>query len=161
MRGVPHLSSRACALLGAATLSGALAATAPPAPLAHSAQLSVEGTTTPAGLALRIVPTPPATALAVSGVSVSVDGRSVPATRQTDGSWLAPLGAAGAGHRLEIFVDHDGIREVLTASALPVPAAPTAPPSGLLGDHKQMAWWILNIVIVLIAALALSRRRSE
>ena len=30
----------------------------------------------------------------------------------------------------------------------------------LLGDHKQLAWWILNIAIVLIAAIAISRRLS-
>jgi len=30
----------------------------------------------------------------------------------------------------------------------------------LLRDHKQVAWWILNIVIVLVAALALSRRKG-
>jgi hypothetical protein len=27
-------------------------------------------------------------------------------------------------------------------------------------SHKQLAWWILNIVIVLIAAIAISRRMS-
>jgi hypothetical protein len=27
-------------------------------------------------------------------------------------------------------------------------------------DHKQLAWWILNIAIVLIAAIAISRRMS-
>jgi hypothetical protein len=158
MRRVPR---RALALFCLALLAAtARAATAALAPLAHSAQVSVEGASTPAGLALRIVPTPPATSLAVSGVSVSVDGKSVAATRAADGSWLAPLGSPGSGERLEIMVDHDGIREVLTAGAVPAAAAPPAPATGLLGDHKQMAWWILNIAIVLIAALAISRRRS-
>ena len=32
--------------------------------------------------------------------------------------------------------------------------------SSVLRDHKQMAWWILNITIVLIAAIAISRRLS-
>ena len=32
--------------------------------------------------------------------------------------------------------------------------------ASVLRDHKQMAWWILNITIVLIAVLAISRRMS-
>lgn len=160
MRGV----FRAALLLSCAALLVAptLGASAAPAPLAHSAQVSVEGARTPAGLALRVVPTPPGTALAVSGVSVSVEGKNVAATREADGSWLAPLAAASTGQPLEITVDHDGIREVLSAASVPA-AGPAAPASGggLLGDHKQLAWWILNIAIVLIAALAISRRRSS
>jgi hypothetical protein len=27
-------------------------------------------------------------------------------------------------------------------------------------DHKQVGWWILNIVVVLVAAIALSRRKG-
>jgi hypothetical protein len=30
----------------------------------------------------------------------------------------------------------------------------------LLGGHKQVAWWILNIVVVLVAFMALSRRKA-
>lgn len=54
---------------------------------------------------------------------------------------------------------HDGIREVLSG---PLPAALGAPaaPAGLFGNHKQMVWWVLNIAIVLIAVMALSRRMS-
>ena len=32
--------------------------------------------------------------------------------------------------------------------------------SALSASHKQLAWWILNIVIVLIAVIAISRRMS-
>ena len=49
------------------------------------------------------------------------------------------------------------------APQAPAPAAPVAATNaaaGLLGSHKQLAWWILNIAIVLIAALAISRRMS-
>jgi hypothetical protein len=47
----------------------------------------------------------------------------------------------------------------------PHPGPPPAPaPAGaaadLLHDHKQLAWWILNITIVLIAVIAISRRMS-
>jgi hypothetical protein len=41
------------------------------------------------------------------------------------------------------------------------PAAGNAPGvGGVLRNHKQMAWWILNIGVVLIAAIAISRRMS-
>ena len=39
-------------------------------------------------------------------------------------------------------------------------AAADGGPSSVLRDHKQLAWWILNITVVLIAAVAISRRSS-
>jgi hypothetical protein len=129
------------------------------APLAHSAQVTLEGSTSAAGLSLTVRPTAADGTLKVTGVSVAAGGRSVPATRQADGSWLAPLaGSAAAAGPLEVTVDHDGIREVLSGQ-LPAPAAGAAP-SALRGNHGQMAWWILNIAVVLIAVLAISRRMS-
>ena len=53
--------------------------------------------------------------------------------------------------------------------ASPEPNAPGAAPAGaassgaarlISGSHKQFFWWILNIAIVLIAAIAISRRIS-
>jgi hypothetical protein len=58
---------------------------------------------------------------------------------------------------LDIVVGHDGIRELLSGK---ISAADTSATSNILRDHKQIAWWILNIAIVLIAAIALSRRMS-
>lgn len=140
------------------------AATAPPSaalrPLAHSAQLEVDGTPTPEGLTLRILPVRPGAALAVSGVTVSVGGgRSIAATPEADGSWKASVGPGGtAAGKFQIIVAHDGIREVLDAEE-PAGAA-AAPRTSVWTDHKQLAWWVLNIVIVLIAAFAISRRMS-
>jgi len=58
-------------------------------------------------------------------------------------------------------VAHDGIREVLDGTVAAAAAAPAAAGGGgLLRDHKQLAWWILNIAIVLIAVMAISRRMS-
>jgi len=62
-------------------------------------------------------------------------------------------------------VTHDGIREVLRAKIAPPAAATAQTPAAagggaVSGVHRQIVWWILNIAIVLIAALALSRRRS-
>jgi hypothetical protein len=73
-----------------------------------------------------------------------------------------PLGALSPGeHHLAVTVGHDGIRELLEGKF--TPAAAAAPASGLSalgGNHKQLLWWILNIGIVLVAAIAISRRMS-
>ena len=63
----------------------------------------------------------------------------------------------GDGARdVDITVAHDGIREIVSGKV--VVAEPST--ESLLRDHKQVAWWILNIVIVLVAALAFSRRKE-
>jgi len=119
-------------------------------------------------------------------VTVSVAGRNAPATASADGSWFAPLPTAvGAGDTLEVVVAHDGIRELLSARfaapgardagggaaaadtsgaarsrASPSGAATAGGVASLWRDHKQMAWWILNITVVLIATIAISRRMS-
>jgi hypothetical protein len=86
--------------------------------------------------------------------------------RRADGSWFVPLSKAALAHdRLEVVVAHDGIREVLggriTVTGESSGGARNAGgTASVLRDHKQMAWWILNIAIVLIAAIAISRRLS-
>ena len=65
--------------------------------------------------------------------------------------------------KLSIVVAHDGVREVLEAQPPAAPAAaPPAVPRGVASTliHKQMSWWILNILIVLIGVIAVSRRMS-
>ena len=116
----------------------------------------------PAGLTLRLRATVPGAALSVTDVSVSLDGVSAPARRQADGSWFVPLSAAPAARdgKLDVFVLHDGIREVLSGRIAPPPAGSSGGSSSVLREHKQLAWWILNIAIVLIAAIAISRRMS-
>lgn len=151
-------------LLACAVQSGA-AQTAAFAPVAHSALVTVEAAATAEGVRLRLRRTNGATPLAVSELHVSIDGQNVPVTQQPDGTWLAPWpktgGTQGAG--LEVIVTHDGIREELSgATPARVEGKPSAGTSGGLAqhDHKQLAWWILNIVVVLIAAIAISRRMS-
>ena len=116
----------------------------------------------PAGLALRLRATVPGAALSVTDVSVSLDGVSTPARRQADGSWFVPLPSSRTARdgKLDVFVLHDGIREVLSGRIAPPPAGSAGSGSSVLREHKQLAWWILNIVIVLIAAIAISRRMS-
>lgn len=138
----------------------AVAAAAPQsfATLGRSAQVVMQGERTANGLAVRFA-RPDGAALAVSAVSASVDGRHLNGTREADGSWgFGPL-PAGDG-RLEVIVDHDGIRELLSGSLPGSSAAAAAAPAGMARDHKQLLWWILNIGIVLIAVLAVSRRMS-
>ena len=154
-------------------LAGVLAWTSParatdsappaPAPVAQSAQVILDATATPRGLSLRLRSAPGSAALSVTGVAVSIDGRSAATTQRPDGSWWVSWPGPGVPRagKLEVLVMHDGIRELLSAA---VPAAegtagnPASP--SMLRDHKQLAWWILNIAIVLIAVIAISRRMS-
>jgi hypothetical protein len=142
------------------------AATVPFAPLAHSAQLAVDGVRSPDTLALRIHrPADPAalTPAQLTEVAVMSAGRALPLTAQTDGSWSVPLRELGskAPARIELVVGHDGIRELLTLQLGPEAGDKGgAAASGRFARNKQLLWWILNIVIVLIAAIAIARRRT-
>jgi hypothetical protein len=133
-------------------------------PLAHSAQLTLETAPTPNQLTLRLRRTQDTAPLAVSGLTVSVDGRNAAATPRGDNTWSVawPAGAAARGGKLEVVVTHDGIQEVLSGTLPPTAAAGGGADAShsMLGNHKQLAWWILNIVVVLIAAIAISRRTS-
>jgi hypothetical protein len=127
-------------------------------PVAHSALVTVEAAGTAEGVRLRLRHTEGGAPLAVTELRVSVGGQSTPVTPRPDGTWLAPWPKSGATANagLEVIVTHDGIREVLSG---PLRAAPEHKPSASAGT-KQLAWWILNIAIVLIAVIAISRRMS-
>jgi hypothetical protein len=130
------------------------------APLAHSAALTLEGASVPGALILHVRPSATGSPVSVSDFAVSIDGQEMPATPRADGTWRVALPSrpAASEGKLDVAVTHDGIRELLTARiALPAPPAPEAGGSGV---HNQLLWWILNIAIVLIAALAISRRSS-
>jgi hypothetical protein len=156
------------AILIASTPGAALAQPVAPqlAPLAHSALLAVDAAPAAGGLALRVRRAGGETPLQVSDVAVKIDGRSEPARLQSDGTWLVPrpAGAKDAGKTLEVTIGHDGIHEVLSGRLAAAASAPGSVTSGaasaLSSSHKQLAWWILNIVIVMIAAIAISRRMS-
>lgn len=141
------------------------------APLAHSALVTVEGASGDRTLLLRVRRTSDSQPLAGAELTVTVDGTSAVATARTDGTWAVPIPALAPGSpgRLAIVVTHDGVREVLDAQ---LPAAEgagsgsgTRPASGgMLGRlsaflHKQMSWWVLNILIVLVGVVAFSRRK--
>jgi hypothetical protein len=176
------------AAFAACALGGAVAQLAPPplAPLAHSALLAVDAAPAAGGLVLRVRRATDPTPVVVNDLAVVIDGKSELATARADGSWLVPrpAGAQDAGKAVEVTVGHDGIHEVLSGrlaaaagASTPAPtgavsagaASPSAAPAGaassgaarlISGSHKQFFWWILNIAIVLIAAIAISRRIS-
>lgn len=117
----------------------------------------------PDALTLRIRHAADHSAVVPLQVEAAAAGRDLPVTANTDGTFTVSLrdmkGTPPA--RLDLLISHDGIREFISGT-LPAPAVGTTSGSaaGLLRDHKQMAWWILNIAIVLIAAIAISRRMS-
>lgn len=133
---------------------------APVIPIAHSALLTIDATATDDGLALHVKHAGNQIPIDGRDVTVSVDGKKQPVTAEPEGTFLlATKELGGDGERqLDITVAHDGIREILTGK---VTLPKTGGTTDLWRDHKQMAWWILNIAIVLIAALAFSRRGSS
>ena len=129
-------------------------------PLAKSALLAVDATPDHDALTLHIRRLSDQRDLLSDDVKVTIDGKTATVTRQTDGSY--EIGSAELStdtpHDIELIVPHDGIRELLSGT-VKLPAARSG--GGLLGEHKQIAWWILNIVVVLIAVIAISRRKSN
>jgi len=152
------------ALLVCSAAAAAQTAAAPLQPLARSALLAVEAGPVAGGLALRVQHSAEHTPLAVSDVAVSIDGKTAPASARADGSWFVPrpAGANDAAKTIEVTVGHDGIHEVLSGRLAPAAAARAAGGSSTLASstHSQLAWWVLNIAVVLVAAIAISRRMS-
>jgi hypothetical protein len=128
-------------------------------PIAHSALLTVDATPTDDSLELQIRRVNDKSVVSSEDVTVTVDGKNESLTRGSSGSYQLPIADfRGEGAReVDIVVAHDGIREILSGKVT-LPQASSA--GSLFRDHKQIAWWILNIVIVLIAALAISRRKG-
>jgi hypothetical protein len=135
------------------------------APVGHSALVTVDGVVASDTLVLRVLRTADRQPLAGAELTVSVDGRSVPVTRAPAGTWEVPMRdlPTKPPGSFSVVVAHDGLREVLDGR---LPGGGTAPPPSHSGNaasaliHKQMAWWILNVVIVLIGVIAVSRRMS-
>jgi hypothetical protein len=127
--------------------------------IAKSALLTVEGTPTPETLNLRIRKNSDGSLISTDDVTVTIDGRNETVSRVNVDTYQLPVSSfRGDGAReVEITVPHDGIREILSGK---VQLPESGSSDSLLRDHKQVAWWVLNIVIVLIAAIAISRRKG-
>jgi hypothetical protein len=133
-------------------------------PLARSTLVTVDGVVTADTLVLRVRRTADQQPVPGAELSVTVDGRSIPVAARPEGTWGVPArDLPRPPAKLSIVVAHDGVREVLEAqppgaAAAPPPAEGRGVASTLI--HKQMSWWILNILIVLIGVIAVSRRMS-
>jgi hypothetical protein len=156
-----------CGALACAAVSAAEpGAPGPMTPVAHSAQLSVEGAVAGGVLTLRVHRANDPQPLKVTDLALRLDGRSLPVMARADGSFAAPLKELPphAPGKLEIIVAHDGALDALDGQ-LPAGAPAAAAGAGSGGTvgsliHKQMSWWILNVLIVLIGVIAVSRRMS-
>jgi hypothetical protein len=167
-RRIPARRTAGAAAAVAAALSsfaGAADPTPPaspaPIPVAHSALLTIDATPTDQGLALHIKHAGNQIPIDGRDVTVSVDGKNAPVAAEPEGTFLLAtkdLGDGDAPREFDITVAHDGIREILTGK---VTLPKTGGAADMLSSHKQIAWWILNIAIVLIAAMAFSKRGSK
>jgi hypothetical protein len=129
------------------------------AQIGRSALLTIEGTATADALQLSIRRMSDQSLVSSDDVTVSVDGKNQSVTHAKGGVYELPINdLRGDGARdVDVTVAHDGIREIVSGKVSVAEASST---QSLLRDHKQVAWWILNIVIILIAATAISRRKS-
>jgi hypothetical protein len=128
--------------------------------IARSALLSLTVAPADHALALRISRIPDRRPIVGPGhVTVTLDGHSVPVIAQPDGTYvISTRDQSGGAHSLNVVVSHDGIRELLTATVTVPQQRSTLE---LLQGHGMFAWWVLNIAVVLIAVLVISRRRGQ
>jgi len=126
--------------------------------IARSALLTVTVTPSDHALALRVLRLADHHLIVGTGkVTATLDGHALPMTAQPNGVYLASTrDQSGGAHTLDVVVSHDGIRELLTGTvALPSRTSTL----DFLQSHGMSAWWVLNIAVVLIAVLVISRRR--
>lgn len=134
---------------------------AAPIPVAHSALLDINATVTRDGLALHVLHAGNQIPIDGRDVTILVDGKSQPLTVLPEGTFLLAnkdLDENGGVRQLDITVAHDGIRETLTGK---VTLPKTSSAIELTSQRKQMAWWVLNVVIVVYAVLKFSNRKSS
>ena len=126
--------------------------------VARSALLTLSATPADHGLRLRVARIADHRPITGPGkVTASLDGHGVPLAAQPDGAYLlSTRGLGGGAQSLRVVVSHDGIRELLTAT-VSLPRQQSMFDS--LQGHGMLAWWVLNIAVVLIAVLVISRRR--
>jgi hypothetical protein len=127
--------------------------------VARSAFLTLTAAPSDHSLALRLARVPDhGSSVNPSQVTASLDGRSVPLTAKPDGTYVLSLDhESGGRHSLAVVVSHDGFRELLTGTVT-LPAQQSA--LDRLQGHGMLAWWVLNIAVVLIAVIVISRRRK-
>lgn len=145
---------------GAIFPAGVLAADNPAhIDFAHSAQLLVDAQESGDTVTLWIRHAADKKIVDTKDVSVSIAGKNQVVAHRTDGSFtLSTDDLRGKDAKpVQLIVGHDGIRELLDGQLPPPPESIT---SGLLGSHNQLWWWVINIGVLLIGVLALSRKKS-
>ena len=129
-----------------------------PIVVARSALLELTATPAHDALALEVIRLSNHQLIVGPGkVTARLDGHRVPLTAESNGAYLVSMGGRDGGtHTLRVIVSHDGIRELLTGT-VSLPRHRSIFES--LEGHGMGAWWVLNIVVILIAVLVISRRR--
>ena len=129
-----------------------------PAQIAHSALLSVEATAKPDVLQISIRRMADKSLIGTDEITVAVDSRNESVTREKGTVYEIPINdLRGDGVKdVDVTVAHDGIREIVSGKI----SVAEAPAASLWRDHKQVAWWVLNIVIILVAVMAFSRKKT-
>ncbi len=149
------------AALAAGVIWSAAAAADSPAHIdfAHSAQLTVDAVESGNTVTLWIRHATDKKVIDTKDVAVSIAGKNQVVTHRTDGSLTIPTDdlRGKEAKPVQLIVGHDGIRELLDGQLPPPPQSVT---SGLLGTHNQLWWWVINIGVLLIGVLALSRKKS-
>lgn len=127
--------------------------------VARSALLKLTATPADGSLALRVIRLDNQRLVTGAGnVTATLDGHRVPLTAEPNGTYLLPLHGSDAGRQsLRVVVAHDGIRELLTGTVV-VPRKGSFLDS--LQGHGMAAWWVLNVAVILIAVLVISRHRK-
>ena len=136
------------------------AQTGGPTVVARSALLALTAVPSDQALTLQVTRIPDHELIVGPGkITVTLDGHDMPVTAQPDGRYVVSMHDQDAGaHSLSVVVSHDGIRELLTGT---VTVAQHRSALDTLESHGMSAWWVLNIAVVLIAVLIISRRRSD
>jgi hypothetical protein len=129
------------------------------AQIAHSALLTLEATAKPDVLQISIRRVSDRSFINTDDITIAVDGKNQSVTREKGTVYELPINdLRGDGARdVDVTVAHDGIREIVSGKV----TVTEAPTSSLWRDHKQVAWWVLNIAIILVAAWTFSGRKSK
>ena len=156
---IMRLTSLAGVLLALlAPLAGAAVPAAPSVQIASSAMLVLDASIHRREIVLHITRTAGAVPVEGAGnVSAAIDGHPVPLAAQGNAYVLDTRDVDGGAHTLQVIVAHDGIHEVLSA-AVTLPKRPSR--LALLEQHGYGAWLVLNIVVMLLAARLIMRRKK-
>lgn len=128
--------------------------------IAQSALLTLDAIPLDDTVAFRVRRVRDHSIVASDDVTLSVQGKVESFSRDTAGDYVLPRSELDGKQprAVQMVIGHDGIRELLSGNLTLAQGSSGA--ASFLGSHSQMAWWVLNITIVLVAALAVSRRKS-